>query len=158
MLKETKEPQELEGGKEEGSFTAKIRELESANHGLCSELDQTRVRLESSLDESRKLQAKNCALEWEVETTTSKMRHQGDEMKRLREVIILATQVLQSHHPQSRVVVREDNAEAESLEGSAFNLTKVMIIFRPLLFISNDIGPIACFGQPCIVPRCVFSL
>lgn len=117
MLKDTEEPQEPEGGKEEGSFTAKIRELESANHGFCSELYQTRARLDSSLDESRGLRAKNCALERELETATSRMRHQEDEAKRLREVIIRATQVLQSHHPQNQVVARGYNAEAESLEG-----------------------------------------
>ncbi|KAJ5981111.1 hypothetical protein N7481_008409 [Penicillium waksmanii] len=52
-----------------GSFTAKISELgPAANHDLRRELDQTSMRLGSSLDESGKLRAKNCMLEREVET------------------------------------------------------------------------------------------
>ncbi|CAI7605678.1 unnamed protein product [Penicillium manginii] len=52
-----------------GSFTAKISELgPAANHDLRRELDQTSMRLGSSLDKSGKLRAKNCMLERGVET------------------------------------------------------------------------------------------
>ncbi|KAJ5180978.1 hypothetical protein N7492_004188 [Penicillium capsulatum] len=66
---------EPEGGKEEGLFTAKIRELESANHNFYSELHQTHTRLDLSLDEGRKLQAKNYVLKRELETATSRICH-----------------------------------------------------------------------------------
>ncbi|KAJ5410004.1 uncharacterized protein N7487_004363 [Penicillium crustosum] len=44
--------------KESGLFTAKIRELEYANHDISGELNRTRIYLEESLSENREIQAK----------------------------------------------------------------------------------------------------
>ncbi|KAJ5160985.1 uncharacterized protein N7482_007989 [Penicillium canariense] len=65
--------------KEEGSFTAKIRELEAANCYLRRD-----TRLESALDEGRTLRTKSCMLEREVETSMSTVQRQGEELARLR--------------------------------------------------------------------------
>lgn len=67
-----------------GVFIAKVRDLEAANHDLRRKLDQTSTRLESSLDESRKLRANNCMLECHAEISMSTTRQQREELDRLR--------------------------------------------------------------------------
>ncbi|KAJ5085224.1 hypothetical protein N7532_009995 [Penicillium argentinense] len=71
------------GSKGEGSFTAKILELETANNDLCRELDLMSTRFESSPDEGRKLRAKNCMLEREIEASMLAVRRKGEELARL---------------------------------------------------------------------------
>ncbi|CAI7615153.1 unnamed protein product [Penicillium pancosmium] len=99
--------------KEEGSFTAKIRELEATNRDLRGELDQTSTRLESALDEGRTLRAKNCQLEREVETSISTVKRQEEELARLRGGIGQVMQVLGNLYPQNNLGPRETSAAAE---------------------------------------------
>ncbi|KAJ5365294.1 hypothetical protein N7517_008180 [Penicillium concentricum] len=57
--------------KDSGSFTAKIRELECANHEMSDELDLTRIHLEESSGQNRELQAKVRQLQYELECNSS---------------------------------------------------------------------------------------
>ncbi|KAJ5500625.1 hypothetical protein N7453_009728 [Penicillium expansum] len=66
--------------KESGSFTAKIRELEYANHDISGELDRTRIYLEESLGENRELQAKVRRLQDELEYNSSRASHLENEL------------------------------------------------------------------------------
>lgn len=98
--------------KEEGSFTAKIRELKATNRDLRGELDQTSTRLESALDEGSTLRAKNCQLESEVEASLSRVKRQEEELARLRGGIRQVMQSLGNLYPQNDLV-QEPSAAAE---------------------------------------------
>ncbi|KAF3021166.1 hypothetical protein E8E15_001121 [Penicillium rubens] len=55
-------------GESDGSFTAKLHNLECANHNLSLALNRTRTRLEESESEGRSLRAQICALQTIMET------------------------------------------------------------------------------------------
>ncbi|CAI7611034.1 unnamed protein product [Penicillium viridicatum] len=83
-----------------GSFTAKIRELESVNHGMKHELDRTSIHLQESLDENRTLHAKIRRLQGELDSSSSRATHLEDELVRVTNGITKAMQALQDHRAQ----------------------------------------------------------
>ncbi|KAJ6018424.1 hypothetical protein N7499_002845 [Penicillium canescens] len=87
---------------ESGSFTAKIRELECANHRMKNELGRSSIHLQESLDENRTLHAKIRRLQDELDSSSSRATHLEDELVRATNGITEAMQVLQDHQTQER--------------------------------------------------------
>ncbi|KAJ6022344.1 hypothetical protein N7499_002891 [Penicillium canescens] len=87
---------------ESGSFTAKIRELECANHRMKNELGRISIHLQESLDENRTLHAKIRRLQDELDSSSSRATHLEDELVRVTKGITEAMQVLQDHQAQER--------------------------------------------------------
>lgn len=83
-------------GNERGtvSFTAQIRDLESANRDLGIELDRTRSRLEDSLSESRRLKSETARLQNQLQASGSRARDLNVELDRVRAKVTEAMQVL----------------------------------------------------------------
>ncbi|KAJ5533399.1 hypothetical protein N7513_004792 [Penicillium frequentans] len=79
------------------SFTAKLHNLECANHNLSLVLNRTRARLEESESEGRSLRAQICALQTEMETVVSQSDHRKRELVRARTGMAEAMQMLQTH-------------------------------------------------------------
>ena len=76
------------------SFTAQIRDLESANRDLGIELDRTRSRLEESLSESRRLKSETARLQNQLQASGSRARDFNVELDRVRAKVTEAMQVL----------------------------------------------------------------
>ncbi|KAJ5837647.1 uncharacterized protein N7525_002835 [Penicillium rubens] len=77
-----------------GSFTAKIRELEYANHEIKNELGRTSIHLQESLGENRTLHAKIRQLQDELDSISSRETQLEDELVRISGGITKAMQVL----------------------------------------------------------------
>ncbi|KAJ5559548.1 hypothetical protein N7513_001947, partial [Penicillium frequentans] len=84
-------------GESDGSFTAKLHNLECANHNLSLALNRTRTRLEESESEGRSLRAQICALQTIMETVVSQSDHRKRELVRARTGMAEAMQMLQTH-------------------------------------------------------------
>ncbi|KAJ5301234.1 hypothetical protein N7508_006097 [Penicillium antarcticum] len=82
---------------ESGSFTAKIRGLECANHKLKDELDRHSIHLQGSLGEVRTLQGNIRRLQDELDSSSSRETHLEDELVRVTNGITEAMRVLQDY-------------------------------------------------------------
>ncbi|KAJ5642502.1 hypothetical protein N7490_006502, partial [Penicillium lividum] len=96
-------------GGSDGSFTAKLHNLECANHSLSLELDRTRTRLEESESEGHSLRAQLCALQTELKTVKSQSDHRKRELVRARTGIAEAIQRLQTHLLQDQDTAFNDD-------------------------------------------------
>lgn len=76
------------------SFTAQIRDLESANRDLAVELDRARGRLQESLSECRHLKIETARLQGQLQASGSQARDLEVELARVRAGISEAMQVL----------------------------------------------------------------
>ena len=96
-------PKQPPRGDERGtvSFTAQIRDLESANRDLGVELDQTRSRLEESLRESRHLKTETARLQGQLQASGSRARDLEVELARVRAGVTEAMQVLSRGESES---------------------------------------------------------
>ncbi|OQE30620.1 hypothetical protein PENNAL_c0932G10033, partial [Penicillium nalgiovense] len=84
-----------------GSFTAKIRELECANNKMKNELDRTSIHLQESLGENRTLHTRIRQLQDELDSNLSRATQLEDELVRVSGGITKAMQVLQEQHGAS---------------------------------------------------------
>lgn len=79
-----------------GSFTSRIRDLESANSELHDELDCLRMTLEESKSEREDLQVRISDLENEIETMRSQNRSMKGDLTRTAHVLPNALHLLQA--------------------------------------------------------------
>ncbi|CAG8074690.1 hypothetical protein N7541_000109 [Penicillium brevicompactum] len=99
---------------EDGSFTAKIRQLEGANRELGVELDRTRARLDDAHSKSDRFQEKSRRLRAEVEASSLRASRLEAELTRVRAGVTEAMKALQSHgnyNSSSPVGERDRNQE-----------------------------------------------
>ncbi|KAJ5215570.1 uncharacterized protein N7498_001977 [Penicillium cinerascens] len=76
------------------SFTAQIRDLESANRDLAVELDRARGRLQESVSECRHLKIETARLQDQLQASDSQARDLEVELARVRAGVSEAMQVL----------------------------------------------------------------
>ncbi|CAG8268407.1 unnamed protein product [Penicillium salamii] len=86
---------------EDGSFTAKIRQLEGANRELGVELDRTRARLDDAHSKSDRFQKKSRRLRTELEASSLRTSRLETELTRVRAGVTEAMKALQSHGNQN---------------------------------------------------------
>ncbi|KAI2791725.1 hypothetical protein POX_c04601 [Penicillium oxalicum] len=81
---------------DDGSFTARIRELESTNDDLAAELERVNNRLEESLSKGRDLQTENQRLRNELRDSVNRVGDLGRELHHIKAGITEAMKVLQN--------------------------------------------------------------
>ncbi|KAF3004652.1 hypothetical protein E8E15_001026 [Penicillium rubens] len=112
-------------GGSDGSFTAKLHNLECANHNSSLELDQTRTRLEESESEGRRLRAQICSLQAEKETMISRSQHRKRQLVRTRTGIAEAMQTLQTHLLQDQDPAINDDTPETLAEPVGINIADI---------------------------------
>ncbi|KAJ6033789.1 uncharacterized protein N7446_007918 [Penicillium canescens] len=93
---------------EDGSFTAKIRQLEGTNRELGVELDRTRVRLDDARSKRDRYQTKTRRLQSELEASSLRTSRLETELTRVRAGITEAMKALQSHGNQNSTSPAEE--------------------------------------------------
>ncbi|CAG8425208.1 unnamed protein product [Penicillium salamii] len=86
---------------EDRLFTAKIRQLEGANHELAFKLDRTQTRLNNAHSKSNQFQKKSRRLRTELKANSLRTSWLKTKLTRVRARVTKAIKALQSHRNQN---------------------------------------------------------
>ena len=99
--------------RDDGSFTAKIRDLENSNRSLRLDLDRTLVDLEKRSSETRGLQDRIDELQDEMARAVSRAAQLQSDLAQARKCTAAILHLLQAHNQQDSWATPEETTEYE---------------------------------------------